>query len=45
MLNPAMYRVMAKAVGIIYPYPNKTTPPDAVKPLQHLQADCRHPAT
>ena len=43
MLSPAMYRVMAKAVGIIYPHPDKATPPDVVKLLQHLQPDSQSP--
>lgn len=44
MLSPAMYRVMAKAVGIIYPHPDKPTPPDVVKLLQHLQPDSQSPS-
>lgn len=44
MLSPAMYRVMAKAVGIIYPHPAKATPPDVIKLLQHLQPDSQSPS-
>lgn len=47
MLSPAMYRVMAKAVGIIYPHPDQPTPPDVVKLLQllqHLQPDSQSPS-
>lgn len=43
MLSPAMYRVMAKAVGIIYPHPGKATPPDVIQLLQHLQPDSQSP--
>lgn len=44
MLSPAMYRVMAKAVGIIYPHPAHPTPPDVCTLLQHLQPDSRTPS-
>lgn len=43
MLSPAMYRVMAKAVGIIYPRANTPTPPDVKALLQHLQPDSQAP--
>ena len=43
MLSPAMYRVMAKAVGIIYPHPACTTPGDVRALLQHLQPHSQAP--